>query len=186
MNRELGDFWLYYRPGAKSWVISKGHYLGKRSFASPDDVIQIPSFDILPTFIQQFRDFRTAWTTRTEGTVRRSLIKTNFWFENVGWSEYEKVSQPRWKFQNSTLTIYERFKIRPISIKSRDLKSTTDQSHKVQSGPWRTTRSFQSMIIGLKSLKSGCKKDLSWNEKLSIYSTRWRHLFWIWKWNVVF
>ena len=56
MNRELGDFWLYYRPGAKSWVISKGHYLGKRSFASPDDVIQIPSFDILPTFIQQVRN----------------------------------------------------------------------------------------------------------------------------------
>ena len=59
MNRESGDFWLYYRPGAKSWVISKGHYLGKRSFASPDDVIQIPSFDILPTFIQQARDLRT-------------------------------------------------------------------------------------------------------------------------------
>ena len=50
-------------------------------------------------------------------------MKTNFWFENVGWSEFEKVSQPRWKFQNSTLTIYERFKIRPISIKSRDLKA---------------------------------------------------------------
>ena len=56
VNRESGDFWLYYRPGAKSWVISKGHYLGKRSFASPDDVIQIPSFDILPTFIQQVRN----------------------------------------------------------------------------------------------------------------------------------
>ena len=53
-------------------------------------------------------------------TVRRSRIETNFWFENVGWSEFETVEQPRWKFQNSTLTIYERFKIKPISIKSRD------------------------------------------------------------------
>ena len=123
MNRELGDFWLYYRPGAKSWVISKGHYLGKRSFASPDDVIQIPSFDILPTFIQQAGVSRNRNIYLTERWGAEIPMKTNFWFENVGWSEFEKVSQPRWKFQNSTLTIYERFKLRPISIKNRDIKT---------------------------------------------------------------
>ena len=78
-------------------------------------------------------------TRQNEEAVRRSRIKTNFWFENVGWSKFETVDQPRWKFQNSTLTIYERFKIKPISIKSRDPQNGTVNHPKVVANTFHQT-----------------------------------------------